>query len=171
MLKPPIQLFLCCLLLGLASVALAIDEEELLQPEEAFQLNHALKTPAALMLTWTIADGYYLYRHKFKFVSQTQGIEAEAPKFPTGQLNKDKFFGNVQIYRSQLTIELPVQRKDPGLMNFKLEVTYQGCADAGVCYLPIRKIIAFDLPEESKDGTNSAVPPHEFPLLHLNRTG
>jgi len=30
-----------------------------------------------------------------------------------------------------------------------LEVTFQGCAEIGVCYMPIKKTVSFDLSDES----------------------
>jgi thiol:disulfide interchange protein DsbD len=45
-----------------------------LPPEQAFQFTYQVQKADRLLLSWDIATGYYLYRHKFKFVSLTPGI-------------------------------------------------------------------------------------------------
>jgi thiol:disulfide interchange protein len=118
--------------------------EQLLQPEEAFQFEARLENTEKLLLTWDIADGYYLYRQKFKFVALSPDIKTGDPVFPTGRTKNDQFFGNVEIYHDHVEVELPIQRQDAKPATLRLEVTFQGCADAGLCYMPIQKVISFD---------------------------
>jgi len=136
-----------CLAFAALATTWAEDTQPLLQPDEAFQFSAALVGRDTLALCWDIADGYYLYRQKFKFMAQTAGIEIGAPSFPAGQNRQDAQFGNVDIFRDRLELALPFQRRSAAAETLHLEVTFQGCADSGVCYLPIRKTIGFELSE------------------------
>ena len=84
-----LPLILLNLLLLLASpFAMAMEEDELLDPEVAFALTVSAKDPSTLIARWNIAEGYYLYRSKFKFKSNTPGAalgEAEG----AGALTRD----------------------------------------------------------------------------------
>jgi thiol:disulfide interchange protein DsbD len=82
-------------------------------------------------------------------VSRTPGINVGEPSFPIGHSKHDANFGDVEIYRDHLDVEVLVQRQEPKLNKLMLEVTFQGCADVGVCYMPIQKTVALDLSDES----------------------
>ncbi|MCQ8130063.1 protein-disulfide reductase DsbD domain-containing protein [Methylomonas rivi] len=120
----------------------AAAEQDLLEPDQAFEFSSEFKDAHILRLSWRIADGYYLYRQKFQFVSQTPGIDIGEPVFPGGQFKTDKQFGSVEIYRDRLILDLAVQPDPDEKLPLRFTVTYQGCADVGVCYMPIQKQIA-----------------------------
>ena len=141
--------FLSYLALWFASQVFAIESTELLPPEQAFQFTYQVRKADRLLLSWDIATGYYLYRHKFKFVSLTPGIKVGDQSFPASHTKHDEFFGDVEIFRDHLEVEVLLQRQDPKLNMLTLEVAFQGCADVGVCYMPIKKTVSFDLPGES----------------------
>jgi len=151
--------FLFCLWLWLASFACAGADKASLDPETAFVLTHAIKNAGAVTFSWTIAEGNYLYRHKFKFISKTLGIEAGTPVFPRSESKRDKFFGNAEIYRRNVTVELPLNRLDAKVKRLVVEVGYQGCAENRVCYLPIRKTMTFDLPAAGNAAAGRITPP------------
>ncbi|MGZ8196077.1 MAG: protein-disulfide reductase DsbD [Methylosarcina sp.] len=151
--KLSIPIVLFSLLFWLADTALAVDEGELLEPDAAFRLTYAVKNSNTLTFTWDIADGYYLYRDKIQWVSLTPTIETDAPSFPATELKHDQNFGDVQIYRGKLSIELPILRQDPKIQKVVIETAYQGCSEANaICYLPLRKTAVFDLTEASLSG-------------------
>ena len=147
--KRSILKFLFCLAFWFAGQAFAVDSADLLPPDQAFQFTSKVKKADRLLLSWDIADGYYLYRHKFKFVSLTPGIKVGEQSFPASHTKHDATFGNVEIFRDHLEVEVLLQRQDPKLNKLTLEVTFQGCADIGVCYMPIHKTVSFDLSDES----------------------
>lgn len=140
--------FLSFLLLCFSNTAFADDADDILPPDQAFQLTAEVKQKDRLLLSWDIADGYYLYRQKLQFVSLTPGIKTGEPLVPAGQTKHDNYFGNVEVFRDHLEVEMTLQRQNPQLNKLMLEVTYQGCADAGICYMPIKKAISFDLSDE-----------------------
>ncbi len=143
---------LCWLLLALAllptaqaAVGAAGEDEEPLMPDQAFVLNARMLDDHTLRAEWHIADGYYLYRNKFKFRSDTPGITLGEPAYPAGKVKKDEFFGKVEIYRHDVAIDIPVQRQGDA-QNLQVTITSQGCADMGICYPPQTKTITLPLP-------------------------
>jgi len=124
------------LLLWLALAALplhAAAAPDLLEPEQAFRFSARALGSDAIEVHFAIADGYYLYRERFKFAAQNARLgKAE---LPAGERKKDEFFGETEVYRKEVRIRLPV---GPGAGDpLQLAVTSQGCADAGVCYVPM----------------------------------
>ena len=131
---------LCALLLAIALPAAAEltlgPADKLLEPEKAFRFSAQPLEGSALEVRFEIADGYYLYRERFRFEAEGGGVRLGAPEFPQGIPHKDEFFGNMTIYRKEVRIRLPVE----GAGGFNLKVTSQGCADAGVCYVPMESV-------------------------------
>ena len=140
----PVRIFALLLaLLGPLPCVHAANPGDLLEPEKAFRLSVRALDPATLEVHYQIADGYYLYREKFRFAAEPRlpspagaaalTIKLGKPEFPAGQVKQDEFFGRVETYRKDLFIRIPVEG---GVQQLKLLVTSQGCADVGVCYVP-----------------------------------
>lgn len=132
-------------LLALLSVQAAWAEEELLDPDQAFSLEMSALDANTVRARWVIADGYYLYRNKFKFKSDTAGVTLGEARLPKGKVKQDEFFGEVEIYRGTIEVEIPVERP-AGTDTIQITATSQGCADAGVCYPPHRQSREVKLP-------------------------
>ena len=131
------------LLLGAAGVRAA---DEFLPVEQAFPVAASADGPNAVRVRWEVATGYYLYRTKLRFTSQTPGIVAGKPEMPTAETKHDAFFGEVPIYRGTQEIVVPIERAAGSGDNLDLEVGSQGCADAGFCYPPHRRTLRVALP-------------------------
>jgi thiol:disulfide interchange protein DsbD len=139
------RLCLLCALLGGGLPALA--QDDFLPPDQAFRVSVQADGADAARVRWEIAEGYYLYASKFRFQSDTSGVAAGTPALPEPEIKQDEFFGETAIYRRQVEIRLPLTR-DPGAANIlALEITSQGCADAGFCYPPHRQKLLLDLPD------------------------
>ncbi|MEW9797691.1 protein-disulfide reductase DsbD [Alteromonas sp. CYL-A6] len=111
----------------------ASSEPEFLQVDQAFVFDFEQKD-GQLILKFDIADGYYLYKKQFQFV--TRDASTGEPQFPTAQQIEDEFFGVSDVYFTSLRIVIPVtQAKNDALVK----VRYQGCAEAGLCYPPTVK--------------------------------
>ncbi|MGH8273778.1 MAG: protein-disulfide reductase DsbD, partial [Gammaproteobacteria bacterium] len=148
------RLFLLGLLATLAAttvpVAMATSAYgKFLPPDQAFQLQ-ARTMPNAILLDWRIADGYYLYRKKFKIVA-THGTVGKA-YFPPGETKNDPNFGRSEVYRREVRVTLPY-KQIPADGRVALTVTYQGCADAGLCYPPITKHLNIMVTPPAKQAT------------------
>ena len=128
------RLLLIVLLALAAPVLRAASEPELLEPDKAFRFTARLVDAATVEVRYAIADGYYLYRDRFRFAAEPATVVIGAPQFPRGEVHEDKFFGRQETYRKEVRIRLPLDAA--GSERLKLVVTSQGCADVGVCYVP-----------------------------------
>ncbi len=118
--------------------------QELLEPEKAFKLSARALDPQTLEVRFDIADGYYMYRDKFRFEAEPAGVKLGTPRFPPGQLKKDEFFGEMETYRQEVKILVPVTTP-PGVDLITLKTSSQGCADLGVCYPPTPQSVRVSL--------------------------
>ncbi len=117
----------------------AATEDELLPADEAFQFDAELRGNT-LLARWVIAEGYYLYRDKIRLsLRDADGVRLGPPALPTGEVKDDEFFGRIEIYHGVLEVPVPVLRDGPASGPVTLEAGYQGCAEAGVCYPPVKK--------------------------------
>ena len=106
-------------------------DEEFLDPAVAFKFKAAMQDGATIAVTYDIADGYYMYRDRFKF--SATGATLGTPNIPPGKIKFDETFQKeVASHRGQLTITIPVQAGGP----FTLQASSQGCSDKGLCYSP-----------------------------------
>jgi thiol:disulfide interchange protein DsbD len=113
----------------------AIDNsKDFLPVRQAFQLNLIDTSPESIKLQFVATEGYYLYRHRFQFRTEPADIGLGAAQLPDGEKKHDEYFGDVEVYHGILDISLP--RKAGDTRPFTLVVTYQGCADKGLCYPP-----------------------------------
>jgi thioredoxin:protein disulfide reductase len=127
-------LFLAVLLPAL-QVAHALGTDDLLEPDKAFRFSAKALDASTVEIRYVIADGYYLYRERFRFAVEPATVKLGTPQFPAGEVHQDQFFGRTETYRRELRIRVPVQAAGAGRMKFS--VTSQGCADIGVCYVPL----------------------------------
>jgi len=122
--------FLCLFFVSLIQVHAA----DLLEPEQAFRFSAQQVDADHLEVHYQIADGYYMYRQRFKF-SLTGGTLG-TPQFPPGKIHADPTFGPMETYRKEVSVKLPFTRTG-NAQSVTLKAVSQGCADAGVCYTPM----------------------------------
>jgi thiol:disulfide interchange protein DsbD len=135
--------------------ALAAGQPKFLPPDQVFHVSAAAEGPKSVRLHWTIREGYYLYRSRIK-VTAAAGTSLGTLRLPAGLIKVDPYFGREEIYRLHVSGMLPVARAAAaGPKDVSLQVTYQGCADAGLCYPPITKTLDVRLPPRQPQ---SAVP-------------
>jgi thiol:disulfide interchange protein DsbD len=129
----------------LGMVAAAAAGADLLPSEQAFRFSARALDDRTLEARFTIADGYYLYRDKFKFAVTPDGAAVGAPELPEGKIKTDEFFGKVETYRGTVVVKLPLSGASAG-QTVVLAADSQGCADVGVCYPPTRQKLTLALP-------------------------
>jgi len=135
------------LLKGAQSLKLNLFEDELLQPDQAFEFFASIKDDHTLHVNWRIADGYYLYREKFQLeLVNADGVKLGTYDIPRGTPKQDEAFGQVEIFHNELGFDLPLIRSNQATQTVTLQAKYQGCADRGVCYPPMSKKIDLPLP-------------------------
>ena len=136
-----------CLLLSLwlplsalaqnALYAYTEQQTQFLPVDEAYQLTLVADGDQQLILQWVIAPEYYLYRHAFKAqASDSEGNIAANLVVPDGIAKTDEFFGDVEVYYDALDAMVALEKATE---LAQIKVTYQGCADAGLCYPPETK--------------------------------
>jgi thiol:disulfide interchange protein len=119
-----------------------IASPEFVPVEQAYSLDVVIEEQR-LLLNWTIRDGYYLYRDRFKFGSMDSSAVLAAPQFASGLVKWDEYFEKeLEVYYQQTTIVLPFATEATRL---SLEIESQGCADAGLCYPPYKQWLDIDL--------------------------
>ena len=134
-------LFVSCLLVVVMSAGVARADDDFLDPAVAFKFS-ATEQPGEVVVHYKIADGYYMYRERFAFATRNGTVTIGDPQLPAGHVKFDQTFGkNVETYRSELTIHIPVKQ---AAGPFDLAVTSQGCADAGICYPPMERVYHVD---------------------------
>jgi len=108
---------------------LAASQAELLRPNEAFKLSTEVIDGENIRATWHIADGYFLYRNKIDFISESEESKIADFKKPAGKSKKDPTFGEVFAYRGQVSFDLPIERGSSEATKLALLSKSQGCAD------------------------------------------
>jgi thiol:disulfide interchange protein DsbD len=138
----------------------AAGTDNLLEPEKAFRMTARALDAHTAEVSFAIAEGYYMYRERFRFAADPSSkARLGAPQFPPGTKKKDEFFGEVETYRKQVAIRLPVESTEGDL---HLTVTSQGCADAGVCYIPMDSKATIRLSGVSASPPNAPAAAPEF---------
>ncbi len=154
--------------LSLAAVA----GDDFLLPDQAFQVSAVTRSPESIEVRWKIADGYYLYKNKFSFRSDTPGVELGAPEFSPADVKHDAFFGDVEVYHHQAVVRLPIEhRGDNGTVT--IMTRSQGCAEGGICYPPQERPVEVTLPANTTQSKARPSPSQEKPggLKALTRLG
>ncbi|EQA11514.1 protein-disulfide reductase DsbD [Glaesserella parasuis] len=111
-----------------ATASLFSSQPKFLPGDQAFVFSSQQQADQ-LQLAWQIADGYYLYKKEIAISSNNAKLGE--PQFPTAERYQDEFFGEVEIYRNQLTIPVALEANATG----QVVVRYQGCTK-GFCYPP-----------------------------------
>ncbi len=115
------------------------NSQDFLPVDQAFRLDLVEADKDNLRLRFVNADGYYLYKHRFAFTSDHPDVSIGTPKWPAAEPKTDEFFGDVEVFYGITDLLLPID--NPRDIPFTLQVSYQGCADLGLCYPPeIRNI-------------------------------
>ena len=116
------------------------NETDFLPPDVAFRIG-ARVDGNVVKVRWVIADGYYLYRSKIEIRAESPDLAMGVPQLPPGTVKTDPYLGTQRIYSQQIEAAVPYSRIDGGAHPLQIKVIYQGCAEAGLCYPPITKVL------------------------------
>ena len=131
--------------------------QDFLAPDAAFQVSSRLDGDN-MHVQRLIADGYYLYRQKIQVSAESADLLAGPVQSPPGTLVTDAYFGTQEVYHQQVEVAVHLTRRDYGAHPVQVRVSYQGCAEAGLCYPTIRKVL---FPQQ---GAAAATTPDHPPL-------
>jgi thioredoxin:protein disulfide reductase len=142
-------LFLWASLLACANLASAkpwwmrgieSNDTDFLPPDVAFRIGATVEGNQ-IKVRWVIADGYYLYKQKIEVRAESPDLIVSTPQLPSGVIKNDPYLGVQEIYTQQVEALVPFTRLDAGAHPLQIKVTYQGCAEAGLCYPPMTKVV------------------------------
>lgn len=131
-------------LLGGTRVARA---QQFLPADQAFTVDAVGAGPSVLDVRLTVAKGTYLYRERL--AAQLTPAQGGNPvtldwDVPAGEVKHDPNFDkDVEVYHHDVAAKLAIPAGLTGAQ--RLKVTYQGCADAGICYPPQNKLFDVQL--------------------------
>ena len=116
----------------------ALKKQKFLTPEEAFQVSAVLKE-GVIQTTIKMAEKIHIYDDSLHYrISAPKVVELTVKKPEPHELDGDK------VYQDVLNVNIPtseIESKVAG--DYTLEIEFQGCSDAGICYQPIKKTFKF----------------------------
>ena len=152
-----IALFIICMNVSTVFAQISLDSEQrptkqtntlkgvnssFVPVEQAYQVSVRVEENQ-LLLDWSIRDGYYLYRDRFRFNAVDANSQLSSPLFLAGKVKWDEYFeAELEVYYNQTTVILPFQT---GAEQLEIQMESQGCADAGLCYPPYEQWLTVDL--------------------------
>ena len=137
-------------------------QEEFLPVDQAYQQDFLFTADGAITALFQIAPDYYLYRDKLAlFVLDGKGKTELPLTLEKGEVIWDDYFEKeTEVYRWQLEVPVTLPaalQKAGGPIN--LEMHYQGCADAGLCYPPQTRRYTLDLTQKTAVPLDQAAGP------------
>ncbi len=144
----------------LAAPAFAIDESDILDYGDAFRISARALDDTSVEIRWDIEPNHYMYRRFLNVDSATPGIAAEAPIVPAGKKYFDELLEEeVETYREQFVITVPVRVTDASVGEFDLRVRSQGCVENILCYPPTVQMVSVRLSGGAADAARNAGAP------------
>ncbi|MBT7905114.1 MAG: protein-disulfide reductase DsbD [Porticoccaceae bacterium] len=136
---------------GAGDNKLALGDNSFIPVEQAYQVDVSVEG-SQLRFDWTITQGYYLYRDRFKFNAVDPSSQLQPPIFQTGKIKWDDYFeAELEVYYKSTTVVLPFSTD---AQQIEIQIESQGCADAGLCYPPYKQWVTVDLLSDNVDISN-----------------
>lgn len=126
------------------------DEDEIPDPDKAFQLGAVIDKNNIIQAEIQIYNHTYLYKNKMKFkMVDGQGHTIGAIALPKGDEKNDEFFGLMEVYHDYFKVSVPVIGEANASSQYIMSMGYQGCVEDKICYPPITKFLKVDLVNRS----------------------
>lgn len=117
---------------------------EFLPVDEAYEMSYYLDGQE-LVIDWIITPGYYLYKDKFSYKTESEVI-GDITYLDTWEEKFDPTFEEVMnVYHEAMSVRMALNTEPS---KFDIQITYQGCADAGLCYPPQK--VNFNVDQENR---------------------
>ena len=141
----------------------SISNSEFVPVDEAFEPILTAIDSNRIEVAIRVKDGYYLYKEKIAAEAESDVAKAGMLRLPNGESKTDQYFGRMEVYYEDVFGELPIARATPEAMDLAIKLQYQGCADGGICYPPVTKVLTVSLPQasagEALSAFSSSAPP------------
>jgi len=138
-----------------------------LPPEQAFGFEAIAGDGNTLLLRFTPARGYYLYRDKTTLkldaAATKAGFALGAPRWPKGVAHRDEHFGDVTVYFDQIDVPVAVSARTTEPATLRLTAGFQGCQTDGICYPPMTRVVDVALPARKVQAISNG-PSTQLPL-------
>ncbi len=129
-------------------------QDDLLPPELAYLPQISSANFQNIGVRWFIEPGYYLYRHKLSFVFENlPGAVINTVSLDPGVDQHDEFYGDVKVFRDTANARIDISgiNADTLTTGSNLIISYQGCADIGVCFPPSKVSLPLSFDADSPD--------------------
>ncbi len=140
-----------------AAGKLVATSNEFLHVDQAFQPILTVLDGNTVEVAFRVADGYYLYKDKISAATASDKVMLGRLELPPGEMKTDEYFGEQEVYFGDVFARLPLVRATPEALPLDLELQYQGCADGGICYPPVTRVLALQLPVATSSSAQAAV--------------
>jgi len=123
-----------------------------LTAEEAFSYESIGYDPGTALVRFTMPSDHYLYADKMEFrVVSGEGFSVAGVDLPEGVIKDDPEFGPVPVYFGQVEVPVRLARPAGPATTVVLEASFQGCRDGDICYPPMTRTVAFEMPASESD--------------------
>jgi thiol:disulfide interchange protein DsbD len=123
-----------------------------LPPEQAFVFEAIAFSPTQILARFTMPRGYYLYRDNAAFAVDPPSARIGAPQWPHAQPHVDDHFGEVFVFFGQVEVPIDIApAQADAASTVTLTADFQGCQLDGICYPPMKRSIAIELPPASAE--------------------
>ncbi|MGB5354569.1 MAG: protein-disulfide reductase DsbD [Woeseia sp.] len=130
---------------------------DFLPVDEAFIPHVIVIDGNTVEVSWEVAHGYYLYKDKLAAQTSSDVVQLGRLELPAGKPKTDEYFGETEVYLEDVFARLPLARATPEPLSLTLELSYQGCAENGICYPPVSRDVSVTLPEATAVAALAAV--------------
>ena len=120
--------------------------DDFLPVDEAFKPMLIPLDGNTIEVSIQVAPGYYLYKDKISAATQSDRVQLGRMELPAGEMKNDEYFGDMEVYHNDVFGKLPLVRATPAAMDLDIDLSYQGCADGGICYPPTTRTLSVTLP-------------------------
>ncbi len=150
-------------------------QDDFLPVDEALPFSYTTDN-GSVVLSWDVAPEHYLYKSRISVTPVTEGVTLGEPEFSLdGTVTEDEFFGEITAFFQPVEARVQVTLPD-GIKEAELQVSYQGCAEAGLCYPPQTQDILYYPGAEGGNeagatGSTTGVLPNSSPADTSSATG
>ncbi|MFK0570970.1 protein-disulfide reductase DsbD [Endozoicomonas sp.] len=114
------------------------ENQAFLPVEDAFRFTGRIENSKAI-IDVQVTPEHYLYKHRFTFTPAIDVSKLGTAAYPAGETIFDPYYNKeLEIFSENFVVELPINYS--GNLP-ELEIGFQGCAKAGLCYPPKKIII------------------------------
>ena len=126
-----------------------IESAGALPEAQAFVYEAIAIDSMTILVRFTVAPDYYLYRHTIDFSVPESELRVARVDLPDAVAISDEFFGDTRVYYDQIEIPVRLERPAGPARSIELVADFQGCLTDGICYPPMTRAVMVELPAAS----------------------